>query len=256
MIKMAENLEQKMNEVLSVGLPYVQMKGLVEQFEKTPTDYKVFDAYKNFAFRDLPQDVREASLKELEASGMYGIKRNMDGNLSRGEKELTERTSTNYKSIVQGADEDALQRMAYDISGKEKDLKEIEAKIEAKDFKSIREKYAETFKSAEWQDFIKNIARNEFVATFAPLYFKYEHNKFIGQFASTREVDGKQEAYLDRVKLIDYLNKKVESAKDDKAKKKIFFQAGKSLSEHKLQELIQEQEEKAEKEDKDKKKAA
>src|SRR3989344_4310205 len=196
MIKMAENLEQKMNEVLSVGLPYVQMKGLVEQFEKTPTDYKVFDAYKNFAFRDLPQDVREASLKE------------------------------------------------------------IEAKIEAKDFKSIREKYAETFKSAEWQDFIKNTARNEFIATFAPLYFKYEHNKFIGQFASTREVDGKQEAYLDRVKLIDYLNKKVESAKDDKAKKKIFFQAGKSLSEHKLQELIQEQEEKAEKEDKDKKKAA
>ena len=254
---MAENLEQKMNEVLSVGLPYVQMKGLVEQFEKTPTDYKVFDAYKNFAFRDLPQDVREASLKELEASGMYGIKRNMDGNLSRGEKELTERTSTNYKSIVQGADEDALQRMAYDISGKEKDLKEIEAKIEAKDFKSVREKYAETFKSAEWQDFIKNIARNEFVATFAPMYFKYEHNNFATQFVSTREVDSKQEAYLDRVKLVDYLNKKVTSAKDDKAKKKIFFQAGKSLSEQKLQELIQEQEEKAKAEkDKDKKKAA
>ena len=254
---MAENLEQKMNEVLSVGLPYIQMKSLVEQFEKTPTDYKVFENYKNFAFRELPQDVREASLKELEASGMYGIKRNMDGNLSRAEKELTERTSTNYDSIVKSADEDTLQRMAYDISGKEKDLKEVEAKIEARDFKSVREKYAETFKSAEWQDFIKNIARNEFVTTFAPMYFKYEHNNFARQFASTREVDGKQEAYLDKVKLVDYLNKKVTSAKDDKAKKKIFFQAGKSLSEHKLQELIQEQKEKAEAEkDKDKNKAA
>jgi hypothetical protein len=232
--KMAENLEQKLSptvgQIVQQGLKYNNLTKITEEFAKNPSDYNLIGNYALLSNPGLDENMFRAYLDSFKKASPAVVRENMDISVKINGDNLAELVKASYKVAVDECDEEILAQAAYFASGADKEFEKVQTALKEGKTMDVRKKYMTTFKDANWAHFVATIATDDFIKVFAPMYFKSQEENFQEQFKSTRKVGDKEEPYLDKTKVVAYLDKNLADAKDDKAKSGFYTNLGKGIA--------------------------
>jgi hypothetical protein len=244
---MADTLEQiagkGLGEVFQAGIPYVRLNDSSKAYAQNPTDTKALELYARLRTPYQTKEAIESMIAELKKMAPALVKERMDEAVGEIGKDLVTIVAKNYENMAKGLKGGYLPQMALAVSGKAEKAMKIKEAIKNEQLGEVRKIYAEARKSKDWQNFIAT-ASEEFIKTFAQVYFDGEANQFLSDFAEIKkDKEGKEYAEINSEKLSKYILENHSRIKDEKERAKLYLRVGKGLAQYQIEE-----EEKAQKE--------
>lgn len=233
-----------LENLLDKGMGYKATTELAEAFSKDTSNYGLVQQYVGSIYArrfGLSEDNLKQVIEDMKKSSPASVKENMDLMAGQYKSELTDVVAASYQDLVKSQDKGILSAMAWGVSGKQKQIEALGKAIKEDKMEDAKKMYASTFKEKAWIHYVLNHASSNFVKKFAGEYVQRQENDFMKQFALDKpSADGKSE--LDPKKIADYLLSKEAEAKDEKAKKSLYFDAGMGIVDLqlKLQMMAQE----------------
>lgn len=231
---MAETLEQKadngLQTVIPAGLNYLGLDRIAKAYVKDNTNTKLLAQYAQ-AITPYPTEESIAKIaQEMKKLSPAIVKENMDQTIKEQAQNLTQIVSTQYANLANTLPKEFLAQMALAVSGKKDEAEAIIELIKKGELDTVRKAYAGARKNKAWQHFVAN-ASDEFIKSFAPIYFNGEAENFLQNYAKVeKNSEGKDEAIIDTKKLTDYILAQQANAKDDKQKEALYLRTGKGIA--------------------------
>jgi len=240
---MTDNLEARLGRILNSAMPLVQTEQIAREFGKNPADYKILKPYADMIVPALTgnaetdEAMKKAAYDDLVKASPANIVRGMDTRVKDLEGKVTETVSSTIGQLIGELPEDYLVTIAMAVSGKEAQMEAATEALKKGEVDKARKMYAETAGKYDkaWGHFLKDIASPEFIKNFAPVFFQYEIQNFQRQFYT----EGDQEPRLDIGKMRSYIGQTILTAKDEKAKNKLYLAAGRAIGKYQLMAMQQ-----------------